>query len=515
MKRVIVFLLILLLLGCGGNNGVPIKFRQLKNYSLSPTSTSLYGNVELNIHSTDFPAGITSVRVSIAGHDLYYAAYFGGTISGYTEGAEKGGAYPIYIYTNKGNFVIKNAFRYTSLKYPIFKKMVSVGASYTHGFISMGLDWKLQQYSPFAQVAKQAGAYFPQALIREGILIPQDPASLLTNCNGTEMNDILLRRILKTLSLIRNKEKKKIFILASYRVDPYLTVYNAGIGGATVQDSVEGAEHGRLHVLAVLEHLSYDPFTDIFYAFQDPPQGSPVEYALSLNPTVLFSTDLYADDILEFSLINGTPSLDEVTPIAIVKKELDKMFSEMNAKGVVGFIANMPDITAMPILGKMKNHLLHVGYSSEEVDAWWNGLKRISAEYSTAFTEVAEKYDNIHIVDFRGYIQKIEQSKTNGKEYHLDNGILIKNGGVVIGDEIFTPDYLGGLVSLDAVHLTYTGYALIADMFIEAVNKTYNYNIPYIDLEKIAEIDPLTPDKLQEMGIDLEHCRKEFMEESP
>ena len=93
----------------------------------------------------------------------------------------------------------------------------------------------------------------------------------------------------------------------------------------------------------------------------------------------------------------------------------------------------------------------------------------------------------------------------------MDNGIVIKNGGVKIGNEIFTPEYLGGLVSLDAVHLTYTGYALIADMFIESVNKAFGYDIPYVNLEDVAKEDPLAPNKLKSLGINIKECREKFL----
>ena len=501
----------ILLTGCGSETQQKENFILIKNFSVEPASSTLYGNIKITIHSTSFPPGITSVVVKIADNKLYEVEYKSGTITGFVQGNDKAGKYSIKIFTNKGNFLLKNSFEYLPLKYPMFRKMVSIGASYTHGFISMGLDWELQQYSPFAQVAKQAGAYFPQALVRKGILPPQPPETLLSDCTATLPTDILLRRILNTLKILKNEKGKNVLVLATYRKNPDIQTYNAGIGGATILDTVEGPRKGRIPALAVLENLSFYPYIKIYNAFSPPPSGSPANYAANLHPTIVFSTDLYADDILEFALLKGTPSLEDVTPVETVKKELNKLFTLFQNIGAQLFIANMPDITAMPILSRAKNSLLWKGYAEEDVEEWWNGLKKISAEYSKAFTEVAEKFENVHIVDFRGYIEKIESSKTNGNVYKFDNGVNIESGGVKIGDEIFTPDYLGGLVSLDAVHLTYTGYALIADMFIEVVNKELGYDIPYIDLETIAGIDPLTPDRLKELGIDIEECREEFL----
>ena len=498
---------IITIYGCGKSNSK--KFIVVKNFTVVPDHSSLFGNIKIEIFSESFPAGITSVKVTIAGKPLYNLQYSGGKIEGYVEGNEKPGRFDIKVFTNRGNFLLPTAFKYEPLRYPAFRKMVAVGASYTHGFISMGLEWNLQLYSPFAQVAKQAGAYFPQALVVKGILPPQDIRTFFQKCTDTSVTQFPIRRIMRTFRLLKSSNHN-LFTLATYRVDPYLQVYNAGIGGATIQDTVEGATKGRIPALAVLENLSYNPFTDIYFAFSDPPQGSPFKYAVSLHPTILFSTDLYADDILEFALMDGTPSLSSITPVSTVKRELQKMFTIMKENNIMGFIANMPDITMMPLVKKMKDALLQKGYSEEDVNKWWKGLKSISAQYSMAFTEEAKKFDNIHIVDFRGYLEKMKKSRENGESYKMEGGIIIRDGGVVIGNQIFTNDFLDGLVSLDAVHLTYTGYALIADMFIATVNKDLGYDIPYIDLEKIAEIDPLNPETLKKEGFDMDECRRRY-----
>jgi lysophospholipase L1-like esterase len=39
----------------------------------------------------------------------------------------------------------------------------------------------------------------------------------------------------------------------------------------------------------------------------------------------------------------------------------------------------------------------------------------------------------------------------------------------------------GGTFSLDGVHLTGRGYAIIANEFIKAINKTYKSNLPEVN----------------------------------
>jgi lysophospholipase L1-like esterase len=56
-----------------------------------------------------------------------------------------------------------------------------------------------------------------------------------------------------------------------------------------------------------------------------------------------------------------------------------------------------------------------------------------------------------------------------------------------------TANILGGLFSLDAIHPTNTGYAVIANRFIQTMNSQLNTAIPEVDVQKIARHDPLVP----------------------
>ena len=63
----------------------------------------------------------------------------------------------------------------------------------------------------------------------------------------------------------------------------------------------------------------------------------------------------------------------------------------------------------------------------------------------------------------------------------------------VIGNVTLTPRYLGGLFSLDGVHASDIGYALVANAFIATINSSFTMNIPAISeqaLESILRADP-------------------------
>jgi hypothetical protein len=55
----------------------------------------------------------------------------------------------------------------------------------------------------------------------------------------------------------------------------------------------------------------------------------------------------------------------------------------------------------------------------------------------------------------------------------------VKNSGLVVDGVSLTSNYIsGGIFSLDGVHLTPRGYAIVANEFIKAINSTYGSSIP-------------------------------------
>jgi lysophospholipase L1-like esterase len=73
--------------------------------------------------------------------------------------------------------------------------------------------------------------------------------------------------------------------------------------------------------------------------------------------------------------------------------------------------------------------------------------------------------------------------------YSLINDLAAN--GVVVGGQKLTTDFMGGLFSLDGVHPTNTGYAIIANEFIKTMNQSLHTDIPYADVAQVSKTDPL------------------------
>jgi hypothetical protein len=68
------------------------------------------------------------------------------------------------------------------------------------------------------------------------------------------------------------------------------------------------------------------------------------------------------------------------------------------------------------------------------------------------------------------------------------------------GSADLTRDYLGGLFSLDGVHPTRTGHAIIANEFIAAINAGFGERIPPANVARVARRDPLVGPRLRPAG---------------
>ncbi|HWP34817.1 MAG TPA: hypothetical protein VNM66_04395, partial [Thermodesulfobacteriota bacterium] len=68
--------------------------------------------------------------------------------------------------------------------------------------------------------------------------------------------------------------------------------------------------------------------------------------------------------------------------------------------------------------------------------------------------------------------------------------------GLAVGDRRLTVAFLGGLFSLDGIHPTDTGYAVVANLFIEAVNRRFGAGILALDAAAVAREDPLVPPRV-------------------
>jgi lysophospholipase L1-like esterase len=72
----------------------------------------------------------------------------------------------------------------------------------------------------------------------------------------------------------------------------------------------------------------------------------------------------------------------------------------------------------------------------------------------------------------------------------------ITSSGLTINGYTGTTAFLGGFFALDGIHPTNTGYAVVANKFIDTMNTAFSSKIPDVSLSAVAAADPYWPPNL-------------------
>ena len=112
--------------------------------------------------------------------------------------------------------------------------------------------------------------------------------------------------------------------------------------------------------------------------------------------------------------------------------------------------------------------------------AGWGTQKPVPGQFVLLSHEI-ENIDNA-VNSYNSSIKSIADAK--GLAFVDANSKLKEvQSGLKFNGTTFTTEYVrGGSFSLDGVHPTTRGYAIIANTFIEAINKAYNANVPQVNV---------------------------------
>ena len=77
----------------------------------------------------------------------------------------------------------------------------------------------------------------------------------------------------------------------------------------------------------------------------------------------------------------------------------------------------------------------------------------------------------------------------------------VSTSGLTINGYTGTTTFLGGFFALDGIHPTNTGYAVIANKYIDTMNAAFKSSIPNVALGPIAATDPFWPPNLVPHGV--------------
>ncbi len=364
-------------------------------------------------------------------------------------------------------------------------RLVVVGDSLSAGFQSGSLLSRQQQNGYASRVVRQAGVSLTLPLIAEpGVpnvlqLVAAGPPPVVAPVEGSSPG----------------------------RINPLEQAFNLAVPGATVADALNARPD-----------LPVDSLTDLVLGLPDLLSNrsrSQVELAESLQPTMIFLW-IGNNDALGAALSANPARLTSQSDFQVAYKQVIDRLAATGAKLVV---ANIPDVTVIPFLTTAEQVAgliglplsiigARLGIASGDyvTPAAFNLIPTILANPNAAplpasvvLTAAEAETIRAAVAGFNNYIR--EQARANNAAFVDVNRVtnfidrfgyfVIVRDGDTFRVQRLTTDFLGGIFSLDGVHPTNTGYAIIANEFIKAIALRYRSFVPFVNVSRVAADDPL------------------------
>ena len=308
------------------------------------------------------------------------------------------------------------------------------------------------------------------------------------------------------------------------------------VGGTPDPGNIENifSEEGPFHNLAVpgarISHITDPAFSQqntYFARFASSSSASIIDDALALDPT-FFSLWIGGNDILGYALSGGTSGY--ITQVEDFNFYFRDILSKITSKASRGVLANIPDITSIPFFNTIPSAGLVIT-NQTDVDnlndyySWhpevsfeiglnrfvvmdegsphgglrhikpgellllslpqdsilcggWGSYTPIPGQFYLSENQISEIQNTTN--EYNGIIKSL------AGEYNLAfadvNRLLMEaSSGITFDGITFSTRYVtGGVFSLDGVHLSPRGNAIVANQFIDAINDKYGSSIPRV-----------------------------------
>jgi lysophospholipase L1-like esterase len=373
--------------------------------------------------------------------------------------------------------------RYAAPKDPRFARLVTFGASLTMGSQDASISQRSQLHGPAAVIARQLGTHLAIPMLKPGFLpslTPSDIDPLTCRPKNRDIFGTIGTRAQEEL-IPKLKDQAGNIVLAKLRVDPQLESTNLAIGGFRIGETVSGANS---LFGTILEHVVWNPKVD-GVGLVSHPEDTQLERLVELQPTIALSTDLIGNDYNNVNLFtDGVPDLSALTPVEELRASLRVLLAQLDATGAQIFLATGPDNTVLPMYREKVAALRAAGFSEADSTGWLQAMRDRIAAYNQVLREEVAAYPRVHLVDLHAKVAVV-----------LAEGVQLEDGKKLL------PSPFGGLLSLDTMHFSDTGYAVLANLFLEEINAALGTNVPLVELAPINASDAYSVEALQAAGI--------------
>jgi lysophospholipase L1-like esterase len=273
------------------------------------------------------------------------------------------------------------------------------------------------------------------------------------------------------------------------RVFPYVSGSNLAVSGATVRSLLR--ERADAPTPSAI-----DSETELVLF---PRKGSQVEIAESVSPFLVLCW-IGNNDILSAALAFDQLDASQLTPVAEFEADFAEIVQRLHDAAEVVVYANIPDITNIGFLVDRLDLIEFLG----------SDLGLPEGEYTTivamfliklgfANSALLENDDfvldaqEVQIIQDRTaqFNRIIAEAAMNTGMPVVDAHTLfkqIRTNPPLVGGVPITPRFLGGLFSLDGVHPSDTGHAIMAEAAIQTMNSHFGTAVPPVSAEEFADI---------------------------
>ncbi len=425
------------------------------------------------------PAAVTAVFV--ADVETYDPVVDGGRIVVTVQGAPDPGPAAVAVEVGDALHDLGPIFAYDPPLDPRLGRVAAIGASLGQG-VQRGVPTTHGALmSPPAQVARHLGAFMPLPVPVPGFLgqITLGDVGPPPECETPDVADFIISQATRALPSLIDPDTGAIS-LALARVAPGTQPYNLSAGNCRVADVLRGPTDDL--PARILSHFVYETHNDPF----GPVSRSQLDVLEEIAPDVVISVDLYGND-----LINGIVNADALdpdanSPLDALHADLEATLARLAALDAEIFIGDLPRPS---VLARAAFRLARAEARGERAEAEAR-IARIDADVEATNAKLwalAERWPNVHVV---GLADRLDA---------LDDGLTL-------GEVRFDVRRFGGLVGLDGLHFTDTGYALVAEAVVDTIAATLDVDLPPLDLTAVALDDTENPAALRAAGLEPLDC---------
>lgn len=415
--------------------------------------------------------------ITVGGVATYDLQRDGDTVSATLQGILDPGAAEVLVFTPDAE-VSAGDLEYLPAIDPLFDRVVGVGASLTQGVQDGVPNFHANLMSPGAQMTRQTQANYGIPLLIEDLFptIEIEHIGPAPECESPPVVAHVTDAALEVLLKLNDEEGN--FHYDYGRVDPDLVISNAAVGGFQIGNLTEGLYNDFSR--GFVAHMVMDPYAGL----NDGIPFSQVELVSERNPTLVLCFDTYGNDLIGAVVLGDEVDIGAITPEDEFIEDVERLMSELSETDAEIFLANSPRPGLLPAARAQVLRADDPESEQAKVDA----ADVITLEYNAIFSEIAEDYPKVHIVDTYTYAEDMAAT------------------GLMANGELLDTRMYGGLLSLDGVHFTDTGYAAFANLFFDAIDDELGVDIERIDLDAVAAEDRRTPSALAADGFDADAC---------